>query len=375
MFRAPPLPRTLEAALRDAVEEKPAVRVDAISDLVAHADDSRERVLGALDKALSDGDARVRAAALRALGAIGAHEVLPALLVACEDDDATVRQEAIAALGEVGDERACGKLERALVDGRPEVRFQAVMAYPRVCSTRDDVVAVLERATRDADQHVVHVALRMAEEIGGAPSRTASLEADDAMILAEEEDEDGASVAPPSLLERARSLLTHEAPRVRAVAAVVLARAGDAGGDAVIVGVVDGSVATPEAEDVSSAIELAGRRGLTRATSALERRAFGGLLGFGRDAWSWHARTALARLGHARARHEILRELDAGDRTRATLAVVAAGRARLVDARPALLRLRSAPRGVDPSVVARALDAIARVEAPPEAGSGEGGTR
>lgn len=359
MFRAPQLPRNLEAALRDAADEKPAVRVHALGDLVAHADDSRERVIVALEKALSDADARVRAASLRALGAIAADEVLPALLVACEDEDGGVRQEAIAALGEVGDERACGKLERALVDPRPEVRFQAVMAYPRVCTSRDDVVAVLERATRDADPHVVHVALRMAEEIGGTPARLADPDPE-ATLLAEDEDDDVASVAPPALLDRARALLAHEAPRVRAVAAVLLARAGEAAGDDVLIGVVDGAVATPEAEDVSAAIELCGRRGLTRATAALERRAFGGLLGFGRDAWSWHARTALARLGHARARREILRELEAKDRTRRALAVVAAGRARLAAARPALERMRGAEQGFDASVIERALAAIAR---------------
>lgn len=366
MFRAPQLPRNLEAALRDAADEKPAVRVGALGDLVAHADDARERVVAALDRALADADPRVRAAALRALGAISAHEVLPALLVACEDQDGGVRQEAIAALGEVGDERACGKLERALVDSRPEVRFQAVMAYPRVCSSREDVVAVLERASRDGDPHVVHVALRMAEEIGGSPSAHAADPDPEAALLdpllAEDEDDAADSVAPAVLVERARSLLAHDDPRVRAVAAVLLARAGDPAGDEVLVGVVDGAVATPEAEDVSAAIELCGRRGLTRATAALERRAFGGLLGFGRDAWSWHARTALARLGHARARREILRDLEAKDRMRRALAVVAAGRARLVAARPALERMRTADRGVDTSVIERALAAIARHE-------------
>jgi len=343
VFRPPQLPRNLEAALRDIADAKPSVRMDAASDLAAHGDAARARVVPALDKALSDADARVRAAALRALAELRANEALPAILVACEDDDTLVRQEAIAALGDIGDERAAGKLERALVDARPEVRFQAVMAYPRVSRVDDDIVQVLERASRDTDEHVVHVALRMAEEVGG----------DDAGQGAS-----GRVIVPAGLLVRARALLDHASPRVRAVAAVVVTRAGGDDGIGVLVGVVNGSVATPEAEDIAAAIELAGDRALAAAQPALEKRAFGGVLGFGRDAWSWHARTALAKMKHPRATAEILRELSGWDRARRTLAVVAAGEARLDAARPLLVAMRLQPRGIDVTMVDRALTRI-----------------
>ena len=52
MFRAPPLPRTLEAALRDLGAERPDVRLDAVRDLVPHAEAAREAVIRALQKAL-----------------------------------------------------------------------------------------------------------------------------------------------------------------------------------------------------------------------------------------------------------------------------------------------------------------------------------
>lgn len=347
MFRAPQLPRNLEAALRDIVDPKPAVRMDAAGDLVAHGETSRERVLPALEKAASDADSRVRAAALRGLGELRAKEMLPAILVACEDDDALVRQEAIAALGDVGDERAIGKLERALVDKRPEVRFQAVMSYPRVAASESDIAKVLERASRDEDEHVVHVALRMTEEAFGDDEGPRAI--DDVVV-------------PPPLVARARELLGHASPRVRAVAAVVVTRSGGSEGVDVLIGVVDGTVATPEAEDIAAAIELAGDRRLEGAKPALEKRAFGGLLGFGRDAWSWHARTALAKLGHERATREILRELDGWDRARRTLAVVAAGEARLEAARSRLVAMRDRPRGVDVKLVERM---IARIDGRP----------
>jgi len=366
VFRPPPLPRTLDAALRDLADPKPEVRVDAIADLQAHVPAHRAAALAALDQALRDAAPRVRAAAARVLGESEARELLPALLIACEDDDEAVRQEAIAALGEVGDPRACGKLERALGDARPEVRFQAVMAYPRVCAVPGDVLQALVRATEDTDEHVVHVALRMAEEIAGRPPPTAAgSDATGAALESAPEDEafddedEGPSNIDPVLLARARALLTHAAPRVRAVAAVILARSNDPAGDAVLLGVADGAVATPEAEDIASAITLAGTRGLRRAIPALERRAFGGVLGFGRDPWAWHARTALARMGHARASREILRELEVRDRTRRTLAVVAAGRARLLAARAPLDRLR-ASGDIDASLVGRALAALDR---------------
>lgn len=365
MFRPPPLPRTLEAALRDATDPKADVRVDALREVLQFIHVDRARCLAALEKALDDTHAPARAMALQVLGAGEARELLPAILVRCEDEDGLVRQEAIAALGAIRDERACGKLERALTDDRPEVRFQAVMAYPRVCGAPQDVVAALERATRDADPHVVHVALRMAEEIGGGPaveppSHTAV--SDENGAIEDEDDEDDedrvASIAPP-LLARARALLTHAEPRVRAVAAVVLARAGDDAGDAVLVGVIDGSVATPEAEDLTAAISLAGRRNLTRAMPGLERRAFGGFLGLGRDAYAWHARTALARMGHPRAVKELLADIGSRDPYRRSLAVIAAGHARLEQARAALERVRASGGG-NGRIAERALAALDR---------------
>ncbi len=343
MFRAPQLPRNLDAALRDIFDPKATVRMDAASDLAAHAETAREKVLPALEKAVSDADARVRAAALRAPAELRASEALPAILVACEDDDGLVRQEAIAALGDVGDERAIGKLERALVDKRPEVRFQAVMSYPRVARSETDIAKVLERASRDDDEHVVHVAMRMTEEAFG----------DDEGPRASDH-----VVVPAELVKRARELLGHASPRVRAVAAVVVTRAGGDEGIDVLVGVVDGSVATPEAEDIAAAIELAGDRRLEATRPALEKRAFGGLLGFGRDAWSWHARTALAKMGHPRAAREIVRELGGWDRARKTLAVVAAGEARLTEARAIIAALRDRPRGLDVALLERTLALI-----------------
>jgi HEAT repeat protein len=254
---------------------------------------------------------------------------------------------AIAALGEIGDARAAGRLRRALEDDRPEIRFQAVIAFPRVCPEREEALEAVVRATHDDDPLVCHIALRMAEELcagGGDEEDTA--EAAEPIAL------------PPRLMDRARALLESRSPQVRAVAAIVLARGGDDAGRPILIDVAAGELRGVDREDEAAAIELCGALGLDAARAPLERRAFGGVLGFGRDPLFWHARVALARMGHQRAAAEILRELGARDRDRRTLAAAAAGRARLATARDALLAMRGDERRADPGTVETALAAL-----------------
>lgn len=340
MFGPAPAKRTLEAALRDVGSQKPAVRVEAVGDLVPYAVTAREQVLRAVEGALrSDQHAAVRAAAAIALADTKAVEALPALLLAVEDTDPHVRQMAITALGEIGDGRATGRLRRALSDERPEVRFQAVIAFPRVCAQRADAIDAVMQATHDDDPIVCHIALRMFEELGEA-----------------------AGELPPLALERTRALLGHASPLVRAAAAVVTARFGDPVGHPVLVEVVEGKLRGVDHEDEAAAIELCGELGLDAARGALERRAFGLRIGLGRDPLRWHARVALARMGHERAVRDILSELGAWDRHRRTLAVAAAGRARLKAARPAIAAMRGDDRKADQGAVEEALAAIAAAE-------------
>src|SRR6185369_7599740 len=117
--------------------------------------------------------------------------------------------------------------------------------------------------------------------------------------------------------------------------AILLARAGDRAGIEVLLDVVDARVRTPEPEDEAAAVELCGELGVSAAVPGLERRAFG-LARIARETFAWQARVALARLGHARAKKEILGDLAAWSLHRRTLAVAAAGRARLVEARSIL---------------------------------------
>jgi HEAT repeat protein len=357
MLRAPPLPRTLEAALRDVRAEKPDVRAAALRDLVPHAEEeespARSKVVHAIQRALrEDQAAEVRAVAATVLADMGAREALPDLLLAVEDDGPLVRQMAIAALGEIGDPRATERLRRALEDGRAEVRFQAVMAFPRVSSSREASLDALLQATRDADPLVCHIALRMTEEVSGG--------------------------GPPDerVLARARALLGHKAAEVRVASAILLARSPEARdrtpAQAILADVARGEIRTGDREDEAAAIELAGELGLEVARAGLEKRAFGGLW-LRRDPLAWHARVALARMGHPRAVAGILKELGARDRDVRTLAVAAAGRARLAAARDRILAMRGDAGSADPHAVDEALAALGSGEAlspaPPPGGA------
>ncbi len=348
MLAPAPLPRNLEAAFRDLASAKAATRASAIRDVVRHAmgdHETRSRALPLLEKALrGDSSAHVRADAAVALADLRGVEVLPSLLVAVEDEDPHVRQMAISALGEIGDARAWQRLERALRDDRPEVRYQAVIAYARV--GRDDPRAVanaLVHALDDSDEAIRYIAMRVAEEYGidGEPLR------DDRLARCAEQLVDAADGA------------------LAVVAAIYLARLGEARGRSVVLDIIAEQRRTPELEDEQACVELAGDLAMRDAIPHLERRIWGTrrvlrkVLSWGAGdgaSCAWHARIALARLGHERARAEILADLSSWRRETREAAVVAAGRARLGEARGTLEGLGSS---VDDALVREALVRLA----------------
>ena len=95
MFGLPPLPRTLEASLRDLSSKKEDVRRSAIRDLTRLAEGSdavRAKALPLLATALSsDEEPSVRTEAATALADLRAEECLPTLIVAVDPNDAGER--------------------------------------------------------------------------------------------------------------------------------------------------------------------------------------------------------------------------------------------------------------------------------------------
>ena len=351
MFAPSALPRNVEASFRDLASERAATRASAIRDVVRHSlrgDAARARALPLLERALKDDpESRVRAEAAIALADVAAREALPSLLVAVEDDDPHVRQMALAAIGEIGDARATQRLERALRDERPEVRYQAIIAFARVA--RDDpaaVISALRVALADEDTAIRYIAMRVAEEF----------------------QVDGEPLRAPELLACAERLVEDEGTDVAVVAGLYLARIGHPRGRAVVLEVVSETRETTELEDEQACVELTGELAMREAIPHLERRAWGtrrllrSLVAFGagdRASCAWHARTALATMGHERARAEIVADLSSWRRERREAAVVAAGRARMREARGALQTALQDGGNVDAALVREALVRLA----------------
>jgi HEAT repeat protein len=334
MWQLAPLPRKLDAAIRDLGDAKAKVRASAIGDLSRFSEgEQRDTVIRELLRMLRDEDGEVRAQAATALGDAAATEAVMPLLVMIEDDHPLARQLAVEALGAIGDGRAAARLRRALDDDRAEIRFQAVIALPRV--DPDDAERALAEATKDEDKAIRYIALRVAEE------RISTHR----FALGE--------VLATAAIEK----LTDEEPEVRVAAALVLAAAGRDEGRSVLLAVVDDRLKTPEAEDEAAALEAAGKLGLEDARLGLSRRAWGvgRLL---RERHGVHARIALALMGDSRARAEIVADLEAWSLLRRTAAAMSVGRVKLVEARAKLEAMRGRPDRADPNVVEEALHAL-----------------
>ncbi len=348
MWGVPPLPRTLKAALRDAEHARRHVRLSALRDLVRHSrGDERPAALEKLVHVLEhDPEIDVRAEAALALADADGHEAFEPLLAAAEQGAPRLRQMAVLAVGELAeraDARALAVLEAAWVAEEPAVRFQALVAIHHVTqeqSEKDERIdQLLYEAMSDRDHEVRAMAYRIGEERWAErpPPKHVVGMAEEALADSEPTVQLCAAILLASLRESRDARGTRGAPQLLQAAAGALRGASDA--------------------DQQAAIELCARLELDGALPALERRAFGPL-GLRQDSLAWHAHVALARLGHARARQSILRGLRAWSRDARTLAVVAAGRARLPEAKPLIAAMQDNPGRADPEAVAQALQEL-----------------
>jgi len=336
MFGYQPLPRTLDAALRDAGHARAHVRGSAVADLARHAREGKVAAGQALQNLLlRDPSGTVRAEAAVAIADSLVDDATDVLLQALGDPQVKVQQMALLALGELGDERdprVVDALLRAASDDAAPLRFQALVASQRVALPDE----VLLRAASDPDPLVRHIALRVLEQRSGPVEG------------------DAPPVPGPEVARVLRVALRDSDLRVRLAAAIFLARAGERDGYPVLVEAI-ASPGRVDLEDEQAAIVLAGELLIREAIPPLERQAFPWL---GRGRLSYEAQVALASMGHPRAQARILRGLGSFDRDRRTLAVVAVGRAGLVEARPVLEAMARDPRRAEPDAVAEALAAL-----------------
>ncbi len=340
-----PLPRTLDAAIRDAQHaSRDLVRIEAVRDLgryAAHADAAiRERSVSALCARLIDTTPAVRGESALALADAAAKPALAALISAASDGNQKVRQMVLVALGELaepGDAAVLRVLRAAFAADAVELRYQALIGLAHLAP---DDHAPLVRCLTDEDTQVRYIALRLTEERFRA------------------------GALPHQVELRVKRALTDEDLSIRAAAAIWLLQRGDDAARPVLAEYLNGFSKQVSAEDEIAAVELAGERALTEARPGLERRAFGL---FGGPA-AWQARVALAQLGDVAAKQRLLRGMAAWGRDARTHAVVAVGRARMVEATQRLRELQ-ASGSVDAETVAEAL-ALITDEQPPDAEAG-----
>jgi len=337
VFPLAPLPRNVDAALRDAGHGKPGIRLSALADLGRFASGpDAERAVREITRLLtSDPSAEVRARAAIALADAKAEGAGRALLAAVKDSDEKVRQMAILALGELGtaDREHIEALRTALEDPSAALRFQALVALHHL--TGSELESTLRARFEDTDAEVRFVAFRIAEE----------------RFVGDDKE------APTWLVERLKHALTDEASFVRLLAAIVLYRAGEDTDVQVVADAVNARLGVREIEDEQEAVEIAGELGLEQAQSGLERRAFG-WLGVSRDPFAWQARVALAKMGHPRAVQSILADLTAWTWETRTMAAAAAGAAGLKAARARLLAMLGDETRANPDTVRDALRSI-----------------
>ncbi len=148
----------LDAARRDP---SPAVRREALTQIARGAGGRPEAVVSCL----ADPDALVAEAAAFALGERAVTSAVGALARAAGTHaDARVREAAVAALGALGDPAGLPAVVAAL-DDRPPVRRRATVALAAFDDPR--AAEALERARADRDWQVRDVAQRLSDEDEG----------------------------------------------------------------------------------------------------------------------------------------------------------------------------------------------------------------
>ncbi|MDX2054393.1 MAG: HEAT repeat domain-containing protein [Polyangiaceae bacterium] len=330
MFALSPLPRTLEAALRDVHDKKVPVRRSALADLQRYATEPEARA--ELRRVLhQDAAPVVRREVAAAMGATGLKEFTEALLRATTDPALEVRQMAVLALGEVRAEgpQVVRALEKFLDSEGPAFRFQSLLALSQIAPAI--ARPHLMKALRDDDVEVSYLAVRLLEEnwLSASPIN------DDVLAAVQKQ-------------------AAHSSPRVRLAVGLALVRWVPEVGAKLLAEILNARYKIVDPEDEQSAIELSGELSISAALPGLRRRAFPPLF-MPKGPFAWHATASLARLGDAQAKAVIFRGLRAFFRDQRNLAVAAAGAARLAEARPLLEGLSGKPRVVDPVTLEEAL--------------------
>lgn len=328
MFGVAALPRTLDAARRDATHARRHVRLSVVKDLglmLQRASDDQDDVAQQAEEvlagmALRDAEFLVRGAAAVALADRPSERGLETLLMVAKDDHPYVVEMALVGLrdvapqGHTGASRVVNYRSR---DERAALRFQAVLASGRVLDDNAFEELVV-RSLDDADAKVRYIACRVC-------------------------DERFAETLPKAVNAALEKRLDDGDVYVPIAAAFVVGPRGSVKAREILTRAVNHRVQLPAPEDEQTLIELIGELGLTEGVPGLRAHARG-RFGLVPGRFAWQAQVALARLGDESAIARIesrLRHRNADVRIHAATAVGAAGLRQL---RPLVAELGEAGR-------------------------------
>lgn len=326
LFEVSPLPRNLEAALRDCSAKRVEVRRSALRDLVRHANgEARARVVGALKILLaSDKEVEIRALAAVVCADAGIIELWSELMLALDDQAPRVTQMALLALGELATtvtDAEVAKVRSYLTSELPALRYQAISTLYRF--RKDESTAQLLQSIEDPDAEIRWLGLHLLDEWLGTSDGVGSL-------LAQVGE-------PAALAER----MGRDVPHVRAEAGLLLLRWDSQIAFAMLETLLDRPKGL-EAGQLEGLIERFGTTGCRQSIPWLKRHArrgwFEGRLG-------WVALLSLARLGDAEARQAIVEELRASSLRSQARALEAVRQLRLAEAVTVLEAMTASGKG------------------------------
>lgn len=323
------LPPRFDIALRDTSSERMEFRLEAAEALGrAVDDDDRRAARAALRPLLDDDVARIRAAALTALGFVGDDADVPALMRATRDPRKALRETAAMALARIGSPDARTALTGLLEAEEAELRFHAIAGL-----------------SVDLDEHL-------------APRVAALIDDADPFVR---ESAVAALASHRGFVAAHRSALIarlDDVPHVRLVAAHALALIGDPAAQPVLID--DIARGRPSAETLHAVVEL-------RALEAAEPLRANMLRFIAPRRVRFESAAALAALGDAEALAFLTSKLT-GYFLAPRLEILAfIGSFRVTAAAAAVAALAEKPRGVPTDVVAHTLE---RLDASPEAQRG-----
>ncbi|MGC4070329.1 MAG: HEAT repeat domain-containing protein [Polyangiaceae bacterium] len=335
MFGVAPLPRTVDAALRDAEAKRVDVRRSALNDLVRHVDGPRrDSVLEALSKRLSqDPDVEVRAFAALACADAGARELLRDLFGALDDPAPRVVQMALLAIGELAAEVSDGDWNQLLVlsgSELPALRYQALSTLFRLRA--EQTIPDLLQALVDSDEEIRWLAWHLLDQWqarvdpSSAPSPSAVASGGFRMESVLEE---------PARLRALIALAEREPPRIRAEALLLLLRLKVPQGVALVRSLVDSSQRL-DRDQCAALIARLGEEGYEEGIPWLSRFS---KLGWFEGPLAWISTVSLARLGDSSARKAIISELDSRSANRRCRALEAVRALRISEAASVVERL------------------------------------